>query len=100
MTEYTIERFWMPRLESARRATASLVPGWRFVDSGLNTFKEAPLTLNADLGDTGDPERTALLLVSAPGAVGKSTLARQIAFLVLPQSSVGGCRVTRSCARV
>ena len=80
MTEYTIERFWMPRLESARHATASLIPGWRFVDSGLNTFKEAPLTLSTDLGDTGDPERAALLLVSAPGAVGKSTLARQIAF--------------------
>ena len=54
--------------------------GWTTVDSGLRTFKEAPLTLSSDLGDPGSPDRAPLLLVSAPGAVGKTTLAKQIAF--------------------
>ena len=80
MTDYTIDQFWIPRLARARQIDTSLVPGWRFVTSGLDTFQEAPLRLNSDLGDGPHPQRTPLFLVSAPGAVGKSTLARQIAY--------------------
>lgn len=41
---------------------------------------EAPLALSDELGNVGDdPFRAEILLVSAPGAVGKSTLAREIA---------------------
>ena len=50
------------------------------MDNGLDTFKEAPLTLSSEVGDQDDPGNSALLLVSAPGAVGKTTLAKQIAF--------------------
>ena len=83
MTLYTIDEFWIPRLgTSSRPASPSLVKGWSFEDQGLSTFKEAPLTLSTDeFGTDADPLHSLVLLVSAPGAVGKSTLARQIAFI-------------------
>ena len=80
MDNYTIQEFWQPRLNVARIQPASLVMGWQFVNEGLDTFKEAPLTLSTELSADGNPERSSILLVSAPGAVGKSTLARQIAY--------------------
>ena len=67
-------------MRSARRGDLTPIKGWTFANSGFKTFQEAPLRLSAELGEGGDPERAPLLLVSAPGAVGKSTLARQIAF--------------------
>ena len=72
-----MEDFWLPRLSttiSARR----LIPGWSHVEEGLATFLEAPLALGAGFGGA-DPQLSDVLLVSAPGAVGKTTLARQIA---------------------
>lgn len=80
MENYTIQEFWKPRLNVARIASKSLVKGWQFVNEGLDTFKEAPLALSTELSTNSDPERSSILLVSAPGAVGKSTLARQIAY--------------------
>ena len=81
MDSYTIEDFWIPQL---RRQTAidasSFVQGWEFVTEGLSTYKEAPLTLNDDFSKGIDPVECSILLVSAPGAVGKSTLARELAF--------------------
>ena len=48
---------------------------------GLPTFREAPLALSVDeFGVDVDPMDGSLILVSAPGAVGKTTLAKQIAF--------------------
>jgi hypothetical protein len=46
----------------------------------MTTFKEAPLTVSAEYGENQNPLNAELILVSAPGAVGKSTLARQIAY--------------------
>ncbi len=81
MGRYTIEGFWVPRLGTSQVTSSSLVRGWSFEDSGLSTFKEAPLSRSTEeFGDDADPMRSPILLVSAPGAVGKSTLARQIAF--------------------
>ncbi|WP_162800691.1 hypothetical protein [Acidibrevibacterium fodinaquatile] len=80
MSDYTIENFWKPRLSVQRMPSADLIGGWSFPERGLTTFKEAPLNLNSELDDGIDPYRSAIILVSAPGAVGKSTLARQIAF--------------------
>ena len=78
---YTIREFWTPRLERVtKEATTSFVQGWSFQDEGLNTFEEAPLTLSTEFGGDNDPTKSSILLVSAPGAVGKSTLARQIAY--------------------
>ncbi len=78
--DHTIEKFWKPRLNVNRVTTASLIHGWSFEDTGLDTFKEAPLELSTEFGSDDDSERSSILLVSAPGVVGKSTLARQIAF--------------------
>lgn len=81
MSNFTIQDFWKPRLAVQKTPSGSLVQGWSFETEGLDTFKEAPLALNAELSSDVDPFRSPILLVSAPGAVGKSTLARQVAFL-------------------
>lgn len=82
MDRYTIDTFWVRRLGSLSKVkSSSLVKGWSIEYSGLSTFKEAPLTQSTqEFGDGADPMKSPILLVSAPGAVGKSTLARQIAF--------------------
>ena len=81
MDNYTIDEYWIPRIGEQRIATAhSLVIGWSFENEGLSTFKEAPLTQSVEqFGSDADPMGSPIILVSAPGAVGKSTLARQIA---------------------
>jgi hypothetical protein len=80
MFNYTIQDFWQKRLAVTPVRDASLVKGWSFESVGLKTFREAPLTLSEEL-NAGDPQTSSILLISAPGAVGKSTLARQIAFV-------------------
>ena len=81
MGSYTIEDFWRGRLgEGGRDHDGSLVAGWSFQQTALKTFQEAPLTLSEEFGDLADPQTSSILLVSAPGAVGKSTLARQLAY--------------------
>ena len=82
MANYTIDGFWIPQLGQPKEMINSspLVQGWEFVNEGLSTFKEAPLTLNEESSKGIYPRQCSILLVSAPGAVGKSTLARQIAF--------------------
>ena len=78
---YTIDAFWALRLADAAPVSAPLIRGWQNVRRGLPTFHEAPITLSEEFGDVPTPPSTApLILVSAPGAVGKSTLARQIAY--------------------
>lgn len=81
MTNYTIEGFWNSRLAASAKADQSaLIRGWSFQDQGLGTFKEAPLTLSGEVGVEDNPMESSLILVSAPGAVGKTTLAKQIAY--------------------
>ena len=80
MVEYTIKDFWRHRLPVQRMEAASLIDGWSFVAEGLPTFKEAPLSRNDGLSGVTNPFASPVLLISAPGAVGKSTLARQVAF--------------------
>ncbi|MDQ2079038.1 hypothetical protein RA307_02510 [Xanthobacteraceae bacterium Astr-EGSB] len=80
MSNLTIEKFWLRRLAALQRTSASLVKGWLFEEAGLPTFREAPLHIDAELCAEDDEQTSSILLVSAPGAVGKSTLARQIAF--------------------
>ena len=81
MVTYTISDFWNRRLEAATLIEATtLIRGWSFQDHGLDTFKEAPLTLSVEVGLQDNPTQSSLLLVSAPGAVGKTTLAKQIAY--------------------
>ena len=82
MSNYTIDGFWIPQLGRQTHIgdSESLVQGWEFINEGLSTFKEAPLTLNEESSKDVNPSECSVLLVSAPGAVGKSTLARQIAY--------------------
>lgn len=80
MLNYSIQDFWRARLPVASAKTATLITGWMFDLAGCATFKEAPLAVSTELGAMADPQNASILLVSAPGAVGKSTLARQIAF--------------------
>ena len=83
MDNYTIHNFWQPRLGKSNGVGAEgLVQGWSVEHSAIPTFIEAPLTQNvAEFGGDVDPSASSVLLISAPGAVGKSTLAKQIAFV-------------------
>lgn len=74
----TIVDFWSRRLAVTQTAGSTPIAGWRFVTERLPTFVEPPLTQLLDFGDSY-PENASVILVSAPGAVGKSTLAREIA---------------------
>ena len=78
---YTIENFWKPLLNAVGATSQSLVQGWQFIHRGPDGFVEAPLTLNTDMSEGNDPNLCSILLISAPGAVGKTTLARQIAHI-------------------
>lgn len=75
--QYTMEAFWIPRLSATVQAPR-LIRGWSHVEEGLTTFLEAPLALGPGFGNA-NPRCSDILLVSAPGAVGKTTLARQVA---------------------
>lgn len=79
MKNYTINEFWRPRLANVISATQSELPGWYSNVPSFDAFVEAPLVCSNSFGDSDDPENSSVILVSAPGAVGKSTLARQIA---------------------
>lgn len=78
MTLLTIEDFWKQRFSSIKTATPSPVKGWNAENVEMSAFMEAPLVVNSEL-TSSDANKAVLILVSAPGAVGKSTLAKQIA---------------------
>lgn len=73
---YTIADFWAERLGGLTRGSKALqVPGWSNSETTNPSFVEAKLTLREGFDDLNQP----IWFVAAPGAVGKSTLARQIA---------------------
>ena len=81
MADYKIDGFWISRLgKPSGTRSDSLVQGWTIKTSRLPTFLEAPLTVSDAFGNDSEPMNSSVLLVSAPGAVGKSTLAGEIAF--------------------
>lgn len=101
---FAMSDFWIPRLSTSVRARRS-VRGWSHADEGLSTFLEAPLSLGQGFGDA-DPHSSDMVLVSAPGAVGKSTLARQIAYCtgaiiidLAEAAAVGASTITGGLAR-
>lgn len=75
---YTIDSFWIPRLGTADVPIAmeDAPVGWTTGQERLPAFVEAPLRPAEEFGELTS---RGILLVSAPGAVGKSTLAREIA---------------------
>lgn len=76
---FTIDDFWLPRLSAPARGVNGTLDGWAHVESEILTFLEAPIHLASGFGDA-TPAQSDVILVSAPGAVGKSTLASQISF--------------------
>ena len=74
----TITDFWIPTLgrRNAAISMGTLPDGWRVDIARLSTFVEAPLEMPEEFRNAPSPS---ILLVSAPGAVGKSTLAREVA---------------------
>jgi hypothetical protein len=81
MNDFAIEKFWRSRIRASLTRSDKLPRGWSYQGIGQEGFQEAPLDLSNEVGGTQpDPCEQQILLVSAPGAVGKSTLAKQIAF--------------------
>ena len=79
MDDLTIENFWSQRLKVRPAQATQQFAGWNYTSAPLDAFVEAPLVTSLDFGTDQNPETAEVLLVAAPGAVGKSTLARQIA---------------------
>lgn len=72
---YTIAGFWTQRLERVVRPKELLkLPGWSIELQPNPWFVEAELGLREGLNELRSP----IWLVAAPGAVGKSTLAKEI----------------------
>lgn len=73
--EYSIDQFWGPRFAAVRTQTLSAdLPGWHAAPGHSPAFVEATLSLRPDFSDLSQ----SVWLVAAPGAVGKSTLAKEI----------------------
>lgn len=73
--EYSIDQFWRERLSAVRAQTpAAALPGWHVGPIHSPAFVEAALSLRAEFSDLSQ----SVWLIAAPGAVGKSTLAREI----------------------
>lgn len=81
MENFTIDNFWRNRLPLSKPSNYQDLQGWEIDVPALNTFVEAPLTHSDNFGNDDNPITSEVILVSAAGAVGKSTLARQIASL-------------------
>lgn len=72
---YSIQQFWLPRFASVCAQTpAAVLPGWSTTLGHLPAFVEASLSLRQDFSDLSQ----SVWLIAAPGAVGKSTLAKEI----------------------
>lgn len=73
--EYSIDQFWRPRFAPVRMQIPSApLPGWHATLGRSPAFVEAALSLRSDFDDLSQ----SVWLVAAPGAVGKSTLAKEI----------------------
>jgi hypothetical protein len=73
--EYSIEDFWLQLFSGvSRQAEAKALQGWAFNINREPSFVQANLSLREGFNDLTQK----VWLVGAPGAVGKSTLAREI----------------------
>lgn len=72
---YSIEDFWRPRLGATQpQKLAKGMHGWSAEHQRLDSYVQAALSLRNDSPDLDQP----IWLIAAPGAVGKSTLAKEI----------------------
>lgn len=73
--EYSVDQFWRTRFAPLRTQTpAAVLPGWHAAPGHSPAFVEAALSLRPDFSDLSQ----SVWLIAAPGAVGKTTLAREI----------------------
>jgi hypothetical protein len=73
--EYSIDNFWRPRFSSVTAQTQpSPLQGWNIASERSSAFVEATLSLRPEFSDLTQ----SIWLIAAPGAVGKSTLAKEI----------------------
>ena len=74
-TAYTIDAFWARRLGGLTRPSSPLsLPGWSVEPTQNLSFVEPDLHLRSDFGEPDTP----VWFVAAPGAVGKSTFAKEV----------------------
>jgi hypothetical protein len=71
---YSIDEFWHAKLNGATQPKSSNLDGWNADPEPINGFVEPELTLLE-----GNPEAAKILIIAAPGAVGKSSFARYLA---------------------
>lgn len=73
--DYSIGSFWQTRFaQVAAQAPSKSLRGWSHAMPHASSFVEASLSLRADCSDLSQ----SVWMIAAPGAVGKSTLAREI----------------------
>jgi hypothetical protein len=72
---FTIQEFWKPRFRGVTRPSGpTALAGWSIETDANPSFVEADLALRDGFENLGAP----IWFVAAPGAVGKSTLAKEI----------------------
>lgn len=76
MQDLSIDIFWKNKFVSLEKFEITPLNGWMSRIDDITYFVEPKLTLRADFSDLS----SRIWLVSAPGAVGKSTLAKKIAY--------------------
>lgn len=73
--DYSIEKFWRPRFASVvAQSPSAKLAGWSPAVEHSSSFVEASLSLREEFNDLSQ----SVWMIAAPGAVGKSTLAREI----------------------
>ena len=103
---FSLDGFWVHRLQALAIQPIATLKGWQRIHNPMGMFKEAPLYLSDEFPSEFTPLDSPMLLVSAPGAVGKTTLAKQVAYRTgaiyvdLAQSEpVGGHTLSGSLVR-
>lgn len=71
---FSINDFWVQRFAGVRRQQISALPGWDASPPVDEAYVPARLSLRSDFNDLSQ----SVWLIAAPGAVGKSALAKQI----------------------
>lgn len=77
MADHTINNFWKEILPGLQPTSRHPLPGWHSQIDISTAFVEAPLSPSSGFDEISASE-SRVILVSAPGAVGKTTLAREI----------------------
>ena len=73
MAELSIADFWKARLAGAQSPLGSNLEGWLLPETSSSAFVEPSLRVRE-----GDPATAKILIIAAPGAVGKTTLAQRL----------------------